>query len=96
MTFSGYTAYKLSSQRPHAHVFAFTSNPHVMTQLSLAWGVKVFFYDKMVSTDDTIHDIKYMLRKEGVIETGDFLINTASMPIMEKGMTNMVKLSQVH
>jgi pyruvate kinase len=95
MTFSGYTAYKLSSQRPKSPILVFTSNKRIMTQLSLVWGVKCYYYDRMVSTDHTIADIIYILKKEGVLNKGDYVINIASMPIEEKGKTNMVKLSQV-
>ena len=66
-----------------------------MTKLSLLWGVRCFYYDKMVSTDHTIADIKYMLRKKGEVAEGDLVINIASMPITEKGMSNMLKLSYV-
>ncbi len=95
MTHSGYTALKLSSQRPQSTVFVFTGNKRLMTSLSLVWGVECFYYDKFVSTDHTIADIKYILKREGKISKGDFLINIASMPISEKGTSNMLKLSQV-
>ena len=49
----------------------------------------------MVSTDHTIADIKHILKKEGVVKEGDLLINIASMPISDQGMTNMLKLSKV-
>ncbi len=76
-------------------IFVFTGNHSLLAKLSLVWGVVGFYYDKMVSTDHTIADIKYILKKEGVVEEGDLLINIASMPISEQGMTNMLKLSQV-
>jgi pyruvate kinase len=49
----------------------------------------------MVSTDQTIADIRYFLKKYEYIKEGDFIINIASMPIFEQGMTNMIKLSKV-
>jgi pyruvate kinase len=73
----------------------FTGNKRILSQLSLVWGVKAFYYDKMVSTDQTIADIRYILKKNGYIHEGDFLINIASMPISEQGMTNMIKLSRI-
>ena len=94
MTFSGYTGFKISSQRPRANTFVFTGNKKILSQMSLVWGVQAFYYDKMVSTDHTIADIKYMLKKGGQIQEGDFIINVASMPIAEQGMSNMVKLSK--
>lgn len=95
MTFSGYTGFKVSSQRPHSHTFVFTGNRKILTQMNLVWGVKAFYYDKMVSTDHTIADIKYLLKKQGYIEEGDLIINVASIPISEQGMTNMLKLTKV-
>lgn len=95
MSFSGYTAYKIASQRPKADIFVFTSNHSILTQLSLIWGVRGYFYDKTVSTDHTIADIKYLLKKEGILKDGDLVINIASMPIEAHGNSNMLKLSYV-
>ncbi|MDA0882141.1 MAG: pyruvate kinase [Bacteroidetes bacterium] len=94
MTFSGYTGFKISSQRPKATTFVFTGNRRILTMMNLVWGVKAFYYDKMVSTDHTIADIKYILKKSGMVKEGDLIINIASMPISEQGMSNMLKLSK--
>ncbi|HNU57156.1 MAG TPA: pyruvate kinase [Flavobacteriales bacterium] len=93
MTHSGYTAYKISSMRPKAHIFAFTSNRAILGTLNLVWGVRAQFYDKTVSTDHTIADIKHILRSKKLVNKGDLLVNVASMPIAEQGMSNMLKLS---
>jgi pyruvate kinase len=95
MSFSGYTAYKIASQRPKAPIFVFTGNKQILTQVNLIWGVRGFFYDKMVSTDHTIADIKYLLKKEGLLNAGDLVINIASIPIEDQGKSNMLKLSYV-
>lgn len=95
MTHSGYTAFRISSQRPKANIFVFTSNKVLQNTLSLLWGVYVIYYDKFVSTDHTIADIKYILKREGYVKQGELMINIASMPIFEKGKTNMLKLSFV-
>lgn len=95
MTFSGYTAYKISSQRPKSHIFVFTENRQILTQLNLVWGVKGYFYDKMGSTDQTIVDCQNFLKDKGLVEKGDYVINVASVPIEDKGKSNMVKLSQI-
>ena len=95
MSFSGYTAYKIASQRPEAQIFVFTSNKDILTQMSLIWGVRGFYYDKTVSTDHTIADSKYLLKKEGLLKAGDMVINIASMPIEAEGSSNMLKLSNV-
>ncbi len=95
MTFSGYTAYKIASQRPKAPIFIFTSNKQILTQINLIWGVRGFYYDKRVSTDHTIADIKYLLKKEGLVKQGDLVINIASIPLEDLGNSNMLKLSYV-
>ncbi|HEY0029408.1 MAG TPA: pyruvate kinase [Bacteroidia bacterium] len=95
MTHSGYTAIKLSSHRPKADIFAFTDNYDILTTLSLVWGVRGFYYDKNISTDHTIADIKFILKKSGMVKTNDLMINIASIPLSEKGKSNMIKLSAV-
>ena len=95
MSFSGYTAYKIASQRPKAPIFVFTSNRQILTQLNLVWGVRAYYYDKRVSTDHTIADIKYLLKKDGLVHTGNLVINIASIPLEELGNSNMLKLSYV-
>lgn len=95
MSFSGYTGYKLSSYRPSADIYVFTANKSLLNTLSLAWGVRGVYYDKFVSTDHTMDDIRYILKQKGCIAEGDVIINLASMPIASKGMGNMMKMSVV-
>jgi pyruvate kinase len=63
--------------------------------LNLVWGVRAFYYDKQISTDHTIADIKYLLKKENLLKEGDLVINVASIPLEELGSSNMLKLSYV-
>jgi pyruvate kinase len=96
MTNSGYTAFKISSYRPKANIFVFTDNVSILNMLSLVWGVRGFYYDKYVSTDHTIADLKLRLKREGMVKEGDLVINIASMPITDRGQSNMMKLSKVN
>jgi len=66
-----------------------------MNTLSLLWGVRAYYYDKFVSTDETMNDIKSLLKSKEVVLEDDLVINIASMPITQKGMTNMLKLSRI-
>ncbi len=95
MTNSGYTAFKLSSHRPKAHIFIFTDNESLLTTLSLIWGIRGFYYNKYESTDETINDLKKFIKDEGFVKDDDLVINIASMPMKEKGRTNMMKLSYI-
>jgi pyruvate kinase len=95
LTNSGYTAFQISAWRPSAHILVFTSNKRILTQLNLLWGVKSFFYDKFVSTDDTVTDVNEIARQKGFVEKGDFLINLAAMPVTDKGMVNTLRVSEI-
>lgn len=95
MTYSGYTAFEISSHRPKANTFIFTSNRNLLNALSLVWGVKAFYYDKFESTDRTISEVNAILKAEKYVGAGDVLINTAAIPIEKKGKTNMVKVTVV-
>ncbi|MEQ3657182.1 MAG: pyruvate kinase [Dokdonia sp.] len=95
LTNSGYTAFQISAWRPQAHILVFTSNRHILTQLNLLWGVKAVYYDKYVSTDETVDDVNQIALDRGFVQKGDMLINLAAMPIVEKGMVNTLRVSEV-
>jgi pyruvate kinase len=95
MTRSGYTAYMVSSYRPHARIFVFTDNRRLLNRLSMVWGVKAFYYDRMVSTDETIEDVHNALLQKGFLDKGDVTVNMASMPLHKQGRTNMVKVTKI-
>ncbi len=95
MTFSGYTAFRLSRHRPKSFIFIFTANKSILSTLNLLWGVRGIYYDKFESTDGTIEDLEKILKSKGALSKGDVYINTASMPMYKKLRTNMVKLSYV-
>tara|TARA_B100000700_G_scaffold299808_1_gene367250 strand:+ start:3865 stop:5286 length:1422 start_codon:yes stop_codon:yes gene_type:complete len=94
-TYSGYNTIKTSSYRPKAYIYAFTNHHTILNTLSLVWGVKAFYYDGGKTTDDTVLDTKNILKKHKYVKKGDKVINIASMPAEERGMTNMMKLSKV-
>ncbi|SKB33315.1 pyruvate kinase [Maribacter arcticus] len=95
LTNSGYTAFQISAWRPSSHILVFTSNKRILTQLNLLWGVKAFYYDKNVSTDDTIDDVNRMAFKKGYIEVGDMLVSLAAMPMKDKGMVNTLRVTEI-
>ena len=95
LTNSGYTAFQISAWRPESNILVFTSNKRIVNQLSLLWGVRAFYYDKMVSTDETIEDINRIAAETKFVEKGDFTINLAAMPISNKGMVNTLRISEI-
>ena len=95
LTNSGYTAFQISAWRPSCHILVFTSNKRILTQLSLLWGVKAFYYDRFVSTDETVVDINRIAKSQGYVFKGDMVISLASMPIAEKGMVNTLRVREI-
>ena len=95
VTYSGFNTIKTSSFRPHAFIYAFTNNHTILNTLSLVWGVQGFYYDRGTTTDQTIRETKEILKQEKHLKKGDLVVNLASMPAQEKGMTNMMKISKV-
>lgn len=95
MTHSGYTAFRISSQRPKASILIFTDNKSILNTLSLVWGVQGFYYNKYVSTDATISDLRQILLNLGILKKGDLTIHVASMPLKVRGMANTIKIGIV-
>lgn len=95
LTNSGYTAFQISAWRPKSHVLVYTSNKRILTQLNLLWGVHSFYYDKYVSTDDTVEDINLIAKEKGYVKKGDMMINLAAMPVSAKGMVNTLRVSEI-
>ncbi len=95
MTRSGYTAFQLARHRPKSFIFIFTDNLPLINTLNLVWGVRAFYYDKFVGTNETIRDVIEILKERKLLKKGDIVVNTASMPLEERGRTNMMKITEV-
>jgi pyruvate kinase len=95
MTQSGYTAFMLSSYRPKSPLFIFSKEKSLISQLSLSWGVRAFYYAEEESLDDIIFDQIDILKERGYVQTGDIIINTGSTPVKLHLPTNIIKISRV-
>lgn len=96
MTYSGYTAFQISSYRPFAHILVYTPNRHIVRRLNLLWGVKsTYFNPGNKSTDETVIEINQMALDNGFVDWGDYVINLNAMPVSEKGKTNTLRLTTI-
>jgi pyruvate kinase len=94
-THSGNTAIRISSYRPKSNIFAFTMNKSLLPTLSLVWGVRAFYTDEYQNIEEYInHSIEFLLEKN-LIQHGDVVVHVGSIPLLERGKTNMLKLSYV-
>jgi len=94
LTASGITAFYISSWRPTSNILVFSSNRRILAMLNLLWGVKGVYYDKFVSTDQTIEDINTLAAERGYLKEGDYAINITSMPVKERGMANTMRITE--
>lgn len=94
LTNSGYTAYQISAWRPSASILVFTSNPRILAQLNLLWGVKGRLYEGNSSTDDTVKEVNEIAKEKGYVQEGDLIINLVSMPLADRGKVNTLRVSR--
>ena len=95
LTNSGYTAYQISAWRPDSSILVFTSNKRILSQLNLLWGVKCHYYERFVSTDETVLDVNHIAKEKGYVKAGDTLVNLLAMPVANKGMVNTLRVSVI-
>lgn len=95
ITYSGYTAFQISSHRPAAHIYVFTPNKLILGMLNLLWGVEAFYYEGDSSTDQTVIEVNKYLHEKGIVGDGDYVINLNAMPVHEKGKTNTLRFTTI-
>ncbi|BDD10671.1 pyruvate kinase [Fulvitalea axinellae] len=96
MSFSGYTAFGLSRFRPSADILIVTENTHLLTQLSLIWGVTGYHTDALGdTTEKAFQKVNEIIKGEEAVETGDLVVSTGTMPVAQKQHTNTVRLTTV-
>lgn len=96
MTQSGYTGFTISSYRPKVPIYIFSKEVSLISQLSLGWGIRAFFYnDDEADLDTIIDDQIQILKKGGLLKKGDTVVSTGSTPVHLKLLTNMIKVSTV-
>lgn len=96
LTYSGYTAFQISSYRPLCHILVYTPNRRIVRELNLLWGVKAMYFDAgEQSTDTTVIQVNRMAVDNGLVNWGDYVVNLNAMPAFEKGRTNTVRLTTI-
>jgi len=95
ITHSGNTAKRIAKYRPEVPVFAFTDSRLVRRQLNLVWGVHSVKLEKVSNTDESVKMMEDYIRKHGLVAKGERIVIATGMPILERGRTNMVKVSTI-
>jgi pyruvate kinase len=95
LTYSGFTAIRISSHRPKAPILTFTMNRDLISDLSMVWGVRAFYFGECTHINDYIDYTEEFLVSRNLLKKGDLVVHVGSIPIMERGKTNMLKLTRV-
>jgi pyruvate kinase len=94
-THSGYTAFRISSYRPKAGIYAFTVNKSLLPVLSLVWGVRAFYSGEYQYMEEYINNSIQFLMEKDLVKHGDVIVSVGSMPVLARGKTNMLKLNYI-
>ena len=95
MTKSGFTAFRVSGNRPKAKIFIVTNDKNLGNIMNIVWGVRCIFYDKTENIDLTFENIENILVENNHLKKDDKYIVTASMPEHWESHTNMMKVNIV-
>lgn len=94
-TSTGAAPGKISSHRPRAAIYACTSNRRLLSKLSLVWGVRVLYSERLDDVNRAIAGATMLLKKGGVVRKGDTVVYVGGLPALESGVINMMKIDVV-
>ncbi|MCM2281669.1 MAG: pyruvate kinase, partial [Bdellovibrionaceae bacterium] len=92
LTTTGRTASIISGFRPKARIIAVTHILPTLNRLELIWGIQTLTIDPYHSSDEAMDQIEEMLLKYGLVKTGDKVILTLGVPVLERGKTNALRV----
>jgi pyruvate kinase len=96
ITHTGVTALRISKYRPEAKIITVTGRDKVLCRLNMVWGVRgIVIPDFAEDTDAALKKVKETLKSLGYVESGDYVVFTAGLPLLAKGTTNSVKVEKV-
>jgi pyruvate kinase len=94
-TQTGASARLLAAQRPDLPVLAFTPNPRVRSQLTMAWGTETFLEPGPRDTDQMIAQVDRAMLELGRAEPGDFVVVVSGSPPSADPTTNMLRVHRL-
>jgi pyruvate kinase len=95
LTTTGKTATIISGFRPRARIIAVTHLLPTLNRLELVWGIQTLPIQPYANADEAMRQIEDMLLKYGLVKTGDRVILTLGVPVLEGGKTNTLRVYTV-
>ncbi|MFD2117823.1 pyruvate kinase [Paenibacillus yanchengensis] len=94
-TESGFSARMVSKYKPKAPIIAITAHDHVMKRLSLVRGVIPVKGESVTCTDDLLSSSINKAQATGLVQTGDYVVISAGVPIGQAGATNLIRIHEM-
>ncbi len=94
-TASGFTARKISENRPEALIIAACTKEQVRRKLAIVWGVYSFIIPDAQTTEAIFDQSLARARELDYIKEGELVIITAGVPVGVAGATNLMKVHLV-
>lgn len=94
-TISGYTAKKISYNKPKSIIVAATPSKRVARELNLYFGIKPVLVKELNSLDRLINQAKNVASKVIDLNEGDYIVVTGGYPFKESKHTNFMKIEEI-
>lgn len=95
-TMEGFTARRISNQRPNRPILACCPSNHIAEKLALNFGVKPVVIDEIFDdTNELIEEVKKVAVKEFELQEGDLIIVTGGFPLGQTRSTNQIRILEI-
>lgn len=95
VTKTGQTARLISKYRPLYPIISCTTEPTVLRQMNMSWGVTPLLIEEKESTDELFDAAVEAAEKNNLVDNGDLVVITAGVPLGISGTTNMMKVQVI-
>lgn len=94
-TLRGETARWISKFRPHAPIFALTSEKKIFKKLNIFWGVHPLYFPFRISPENLPEKIESLLKKFRFLKRGERIIITGSNLRGREEKTNLIQVHEI-
>lgn len=95
LTLTGSIARSLSKWRPRFPIIAISPAKEVVNRLSMIWGVVGIQNPSFYNTDVMLLNLPGLIKKLGIVRSGDTIVLTGGTPINQMRSTNMIKIDRI-
>ena len=95
LTLTGSIARSMAKWRPKTPIVAISPRPEIASRMGLVWGVYGMQNPLFYNTDELLQQLPELLKKLGLVDSGDTIVITAGIPLNQARATNMVKINLI-